>query len=79
MVNKTYKPTENEESILRVLKQGCSEKEPWGRANPLYLREQTGLNKQQVNYALNQLTAAGWIEKLTEGLYEFSTDPRMNQ
>ena len=76
MVNKNYTPTDNQESILNVLNEDRDKDKPWGRANPLYLREQTGLNKQQVNYALNQLMAAGWIVKITEGLYELVADPR---
>jgi DNA-binding IclR family transcriptional regulator len=78
MVNEDYEPGDNEAAILDVLTEGRDESEPWGRANPLYLRERTGLNKQQVNYALNQLTAAGWIRKVTDGLYEFVADPREN-
>jgi DNA-binding IclR family transcriptional regulator len=76
MVNEKYSPGENEEAILSVLKKGRDTGNPWGRANPLFLREQTGLNKQQINYALNQLTAAGWVEKQTEGLYQLVEDPR---
>ena len=76
MVNENYEPGDNDEQILDVLKEGRDENEPWGRANPLYLRERTGLNKQQVNYALNQLMAAGWVRKVTDGLYELVTDPR---
>lgn len=76
MVNEDYTPSENEKEILRILKEGRDSGGPWGRANPLFLREETGLNKQQVNYSLNQLAAAGWITKLTEGLYEFVSDPR---
>jgi DNA-binding IclR family transcriptional regulator len=76
MVNEHYEPSENEEAILEVLKMGRDAGDPWGRSNPLYLREQTGLNKQQVNYSLNQLMAAGWVYKLTDGLYELAADPR---
>ena len=76
MVNEGYNPTDNEKYILDVLIEDRDKDKPWGRANPLYLREQTGLNKQQVNYALNQLTAAGWVKKITEGLYELVADPR---
>ena len=76
MVNEDYEPGENEADILDVLKEGRGRGEPWGRVNPLYLRERTGLNKQQVNYALNQLMAAGWVQKVTDGLYEFVADPR---
>lgn len=76
MVNQNYDPADNEEAILQVLQEGRQQGDPWGRVNPLYLREQTDLNKQQINYALNQLQAAGWVKKLTKGLYEFVADPR---
>lgn len=76
MVNENYVPSDNEEKLLRVMKEGREQDKPWGRVNPLYLRERTGLNKQQVNYALNQLMAAGWVRKVTDGLYEFVSDPR---
>ena len=79
MVNEDYEPGDNEEHILDVLKEGRDSGEPWGRANPLYLRERTGLNKQRINYALNQLRAAGWVKKVTDGLYELVTDPRENK
>jgi len=48
-----------------------------GTTNPLFLREQTGLNKQQVNYALRQLIAAGWVTKVTEGFMNSLTIPEM--
>ena len=76
MVNENYDPGDNEEQILDLMQEGQHENDPWGRANPLYLRERTEMNKQQVNYALNQLSAAGWVEKITDGLYEFVEDPR---
>lgn len=47
-----------------------------GRATPKLLKERTGLNDQQINYALNQLIAAGWVQKITTGLYELRGDPR---
>ena len=67
-MNEEYDPSDNEESVLRVLSEG--------RATPKYLKERTGLNNQQVNYALNQLIAAGWVSKVTGGLYELVADPR---
>jgi DNA-binding IclR family transcriptional regulator len=76
MVNEDYTPSDNEKQILNVITEGRSQDDPWGRVNPLYLRERTGMNKQQVNYALNQLRAAGWVQKVTDGLYEFVADPR---
>lgn len=68
MVNEDYEPNDNEEYILDVLQEG--------RATPKYLKERTGLNDQQINYGLNQLMAAGWVEKVTTGLYELVVDPR---
>jgi len=35
-----------------------------------------GEEKQNVNYALNQLTTAGWVAKLSQGVYEYVDDPR---
>lgn len=68
MVNRDYEPSDGEEQVLDILKDG--------RANPIYIREQTGLDKGNVEYFLNQLTTAGWVRKLTTGLYEFKEDPR---
>lgn len=77
MVNERYEPNEREEIILALFKQGRDEAEPWGRVNPLYLREHSELDKGQVEYALRNLRNAGWIEQLNQGgLYEFVEDPR---
>ena len=67
-MNEEYEPSDNEEWVLDVLDEG--------RATPKYLKDRTGLNNQQVNYALNQLIAAGWVRKITTGLYELVGDPR---
>lgn len=69
MVNPDYEPSEADEAVLRVLKDE-------GRANPYLIREKTELSRQQINQVLNRLTAAGWVEKVTRGLYEFVEDPR---
>lgn len=71
MVNEDYDPSENEEDILELLHEG--------RVTPKLIKDETGLNDQQVNYALNQLMAAGWVEKVTTGLYELTEDPRENK
>jgi DNA-binding IclR family transcriptional regulator len=76
MVNRDYKPTENEEKILAALKEGRSEGKPWGIANPLYIQKQTDINKQNLNYYLNNLVTAGWLKKPVNGLYIFAVDPR---
>jgi len=68
MVNEDYDPPKNQEWVIEVLEEG--------RANPKLLKDRTGLNDQQVNYALNQLIAAGWVKKVTTGLYELEVDPR---
>lgn len=69
MVNETYEPSEQEEEILSILAEG--------RANPKSIKEGTDMNDQQVNYALNQLIAAGWFDRVTTGLYELVADPRL--
>ena len=77
MVNERYEPNEREETILELFKQGRDTGEPWGRANPLYVREHSELDKGQVEYALRNLRNAGWIQQVNQGgLYEFVEDPR---
>ena len=80
MVNEQYEPTDREERVLELFQEGRSSDAPWGRVNPLYLRERSDLDKGQVEYALRNLTNAGWIEQLNQGgLYEFVADPREKQ
>lgn len=69
MVNEDFKPTENQEAVLEVLKEEH-------RVNPLRVREITGFEKQRVNEALGSLVDAGWVKRVTRGLYEFNRDPR---
>lgn len=76
MVNEHYEPTENDERILEALKKGRDEGEPWGRANRVWLSEQTGLEKGNAEYSLRSLHNAGWIARPARGLYEFVEDPR---
>lgn len=77
MVNEHYEPNEREEVVLSLFKEGRDSDDPWGRVNPLYVREHTELDKGQVEYALRNLTNAGWVEQLNRGgLYEFVADPR---
>jgi len=45
-----------------------------GRANPYHIREQTGLNKGDVNTVLNRLGRAGYLRQVTRGLYEITED-----
>lgn len=67
-VNENYEPDEHDEQVIEVLKEG--------RANPLHLREKTELRKQRVNDSLERLQSAGWVRKVTRGLYELAGDPR---
>lgn len=84
-VNEEHTPTAAEEAVLNTFKH---ERETRGssRMTPKLIRERSvdevmmgdgdGHSKQTVNYALKQLTAAGWVEKEADGLYEFVEDPR---
>lgn len=67
-MNREYDPTDHDEQVLTVLEEG--------RANPLYIREETDLPKQRINDSLQRLTSAGWVRKVTRGLYELVEDPR---
>jgi len=77
MVIENYEPNEREETVLGLFTQGRDSGEPWGRVNPLYLRENSSLDKGQVEYALRNLKNAGWVKQLYRGgLYELVSDPR---
>lgn len=82
MVNRGFTPTENQEAVLEVFKGNRETDGPWGYANPMKIRLETGLKKQRVNDALKSLTAAGWVEQVqvdgqsVRGLYRFVDDPR---
>jgi len=76
VVNEKYDPTEKDEQVLTALKRGRNEKEPWGRANPRWLIDETGLEKSNVEFCLRSLSNAGWIRRVSRGLYEFVDDPR---
>ena len=74
--NRDYDPSDLEVDILAVLKEGRDEGEPWGFANPKRFVERTGSRRQYIQRALDNLIAAGWIEKVNRGLYRFVEDPR---
>ena len=76
MVNERYDPTENDEIVLEAFKQGRDSGDPWGRANPRWLMDETDLEKGNVEFSLRSLRDAGWIERISRGLYEFVDDPR---
>ena len=76
VVNENYDPSEKDEQILAALKRGRDANEPWGRANPRWLIDETGLSKSNVEFCLRSLTNAGWVRRASRGLYEFVEDPR---
>ena len=47
-----------------------------GRVNPLLIREQTELDKGDVNTVLVRLGRSGYIEQITRGLYEITSKGR---
>lgn len=75
-LNDDHEPSPVEDRVLRAFK---NEREDAGesRLSPAMLRDRLdGEEKQNVNYALNQLTTAGWVAKLSQGVYEYVDDPR---
>jgi hypothetical protein len=74
--NENFEPTEACEEVLDVFKEGRDSGEPWGRANPRYVIDETGMEKPNAEYQLRRLNDAGWITKVSRGLYEFVADPR---
>ena len=55
---------ERDYAVLRVMASG--------RANPYLIREQTDLDKGDVNTVLVRLGRAGYIQQVTRGLYEIT-------
>lgn len=43
-----------------------------GRANPYLIREETGLEKGDVNTVVNRLGRGGYLRQVTRGLYEIT-------
>lgn len=76
MPNEDFEPTEACEDVLEVFKQDRDTGEPWGRANPKHIVNETGMDKPNAEYQLRRLNDAGWIRKIARGLYEFVEDPR---
>jgi len=47
-----------------------------GRANPYLIREETDLDKGEVNTVLVRLGRAGYVRQVTRGLYEITENGR---
>jgi hypothetical protein len=45
-----------------------------GRANPYLLRQETGIDKGDINTSLNRLASHHFVQKVTRGLYEYTGD-----
>lgn len=79
-VNEEHAPGDAEERVLGAFKREREEYDE-SRMSPGLIRRRLDehgeeTTKQNVNYALRQLTAAGWVRKIEQGLYEFVKDPR---
>lgn len=59
---------ERDREVLKILAEG--------RVNPLLVREETGLEKGDVNTVLVRLSRAGYVEQVTRGLYEITEKGR---
>lgn len=68
MVNEDYEVNDTDEDVLCVLKVRAS--------NPYHIRAETGHSRQTVQNSLTRLQSAGWVRKVTKGLYELVCDPR---
>lgn len=67
MANQDFQPTDQQQQVIEVFREEY-------RANPRRVRDVTGLEKQRINEALNALMHAGWIDKISRGLYELTYD-----
>lgn len=76
MVNEDYEPDDMEESVLEVMKDGRDRGEPWGYTMPSVAGKSLNARRQYTSRALDNLTRAGWVERLGRGFYRYVEDPR---
>jgi DNA-binding MarR family transcriptional regulator len=79
MVNENFVPDDEQEDVLRVLKAGRDEGEPWGYTTPSIAAHQLDTRRQYTSRALGSLADAGWVERVEPsgtGVYRFVEDPR---
>lgn len=60
--------TDRDRAVLAVLADG--------RANPYLIREETDMDKGDVNTVLNRLARYGYLVQVTRGLYEITEKGR---
>lgn len=77
-INDTHEPGAAEERVLAAFK---AERDATGesRMSPSMIQDRVDDSKQTINYALSQLTAAGWIDKKGHSVYELVADPRSEE
>jgi hypothetical protein len=79
MVNESFDPDDRQEAVLRHLKDGRDDGEPWGHTSASIAGEALGMPRQYTSAALRALHNAGWVEKIEPegtGVYRFVEDPR---
>lgn len=79
MVNENFEPDEMEEAVLKVLKDGRGEGDPWGYTTPTVAADVIDTRRQYTSRALGSLVDAGWVEQVGTGVYRFVDDPRERQ
>lgn len=62
VANEQFDPSENQATVLGVF-------EDVYQTSPGQIRERTGIKKQRINDILNDLANAGWVTKVSHGLY----------
>jgi hypothetical protein len=83
--NKRHEPTGTELSVLKTFKNERRTRQA-SRMTPSLIQkrfrtevsegDRSTISKSGVNTGLKYLMAAGWVEKVDDGLYEYITDPR---
>lgn len=62
--------------ILDELLAGRDDGRPWGRNTPSNIASELEISRQWANQRLQTLEAAGAVENIGGGVYEFQHDPR---
>lgn len=62
--------------ILDALLEGRDSNQPWGRNTPTNIGEKLDYSRQHMSTRLGMLEAAGYVQNIGGGVYEFEEDPR---